>query len=68
MSPKHQVTLPADVLTKAGLRVGDRLHVTVRGAGEVVLLREVDAVEAYAGTLDGIYPEGYLDQLRDEWA
>lgn len=68
VSPKHQVTLPVDVLAKAGLRVGDRLQVTSSRAGEVVLVRQMDAVETYAGNLDGLYPAGYLDQLRDEWA
>ena len=34
VSPKHQVTLPADVLAKAGLKVGDRLQVAAGGAGE----------------------------------
>ena len=67
VSPKHQVTLPADVLAKAGLRVGDRLQVAARGSGEVVLIRESDAVEAYARALHGMYPAGYLDRLRDEW-
>jgi bifunctional DNA-binding transcriptional regulator/antitoxin component of YhaV-PrlF toxin-antitoxin module len=67
VSPKHQVTLPADVLAKAGLRVGDRLQVAARGTGEVVLIRETDAVETYAGALHGMYPVGHLDSLRDEW-
>jgi AbrB family looped-hinge helix DNA binding protein len=67
VSPKHQVTLPADVLAKAGLSVGDRLQVAAHGAGEIVLVRETDAVEAFAGALHGMYPAGYLDELRDEW-
>lgn len=67
VSPKHQVTLPADVLAKAGLKVGDRLQVATRGTGVVVLSREIDVIEAYAGALHGMYPAGHLDELRDEW-
>ncbi|MEO7119364.1 MAG: AbrB/MazE/SpoVT family DNA-binding domain-containing protein [Candidatus Limnocylindrales bacterium] len=67
VSPKHQVTLPTDVLAKAGLDVGDRLLVTTSRSGEVVLTREVDAIETYAGRLSGVYPAGYLDELRNEW-
>ena len=68
VSPKHQVTLPGDVLARAGLDVGDRLRVTSRRTGEVVLVHEADALETYAGRLTGLYPAGYLDELRDEWA
>ncbi len=67
VSPKHQVTLPTQAMAEAGLRVGDRLQVTVAEPGRVMLVREADPVDEYAGSLTGTYEPGYLDRLRDEW-
>ncbi len=68
VSAKHQVTIPVDALGQAGLRVGDRLRAEARGPGEIVLIREDDPIERFAGSLTGVYPVGYLDDLRREWA
>ncbi|CAN5652102.1 hypothetical protein BH20CHL7_BH20CHL7_14030 [soil metagenome] len=67
ISGKHQVTLPVDALAEAGLKVGDRLRADVSGPGQITLVREVDPLERFAGTQTGVYPEGYLDDLRREW-
>lgn len=67
ISPKHQVTIPAEALAKAGLSVGDPLKVEARANGEILLVREGNAVEQFAGILTGQFPPGYLDELRDEW-
>lgn len=67
VSPKHQITLPIDVMTRAGVRAGDRLRVTARDTGEIVLERAEDPIEAFAGALTGIFPPDSLDRLRDEW-
>lgn len=68
VSAKHQVTIPLEALAKAGLQVGDRLKVEARGRGQIVFIREGDPVERFAGALTGVYPAGYLDELRGEWS
>ena len=67
VSPKHQVTIPAEALAKAGVNVGDPLKVEARASGEIVLMLERDPLEEFAGALTGLYPPGELEQLRSEW-
>jgi bifunctional DNA-binding transcriptional regulator/antitoxin component of YhaV-PrlF toxin-antitoxin module len=68
ISGKNQVTLPVDALEGAGLKVGDRLRAQATGPGEITLVREDDPLDRFAGALTGTYPDGYLDDLRREWA
>lgn len=67
ISGKHQVTIPVDALAAAGLKIGDQLRADVSGPGRITLVREEDPIERFAGALTGIYPDGYLDDLRREW-
>lgn len=67
VSAKHQVTIPKQAMTTAGLRAGDKLRAVARGRGRVLLIREDDPVERHAGSLTGTYRPGELDELRDEW-
>ena len=67
VSMKNQVTLPIDVLMTAGVRPGDSLMVEAKADGEIVLRRENDPLQQYIGVFDGMYPPGYIDELRDEW-
>lgn len=67
LSSKHQVTIPADALRAAGLEVGERLVFHAEGPGRVVLEREADVLDEYAGALTGIYEPNELGRLRDEW-
>ena len=67
VSSKHQVTIPADALRAAGLEVGERLIFHAEGPGRVVLEREADVLDEFAGVLTGIYEPNELTHLRDEW-
>jgi len=67
ISTQNQVTLPTDALAQAGLAAGDRLRARVQAPGQIVLIREADPIDQYAGALTGLYPPNYLDELRDEW-
>lgn len=68
ISAKNQVTLPTDALAHAGLSVGDRLRAHVQAPGQILLVREADPIDEHAGALTGVYPVGYLEELRREWA
>ncbi len=68
ISAKHQVTIPVDALTGAGLRVGDRLRAEISGPGQIALVREEDPLDRFAGALTGVYPDRYLEDLRREWS
>lgn len=67
VSSKNQITLPVNELRVAGLKAGDRVRIEARGPGELVVIRDPDAITLFAGTLSGLYPQGYLDELRREW-
>lgn len=67
ISSKHQVTIPVDALRRAGLAAGDRVEVIATEDGHVVFRRAANPFEEFAGALTGLYPPGYLDELRDEW-
>ena len=67
VGPKHQVTIPTEVITKAGLRPGDELLVENLDGGGIVLRPSLRALDAFAGSLPGVWPPGALDELRDEW-
>ena len=67
VSAKNQVTIPQDALVRAGLQVGDRLRAEVREPGELILVREDDPVDRFAGALTGAYGPDHVDELRREW-
>ncbi len=67
ISSKHQVTIPAVAMRRAGLRPGDELRIVEAGRGRVVLARRTDAIRRHAGALTGVYSKGYLEKLRNEW-
>jgi bifunctional DNA-binding transcriptional regulator/antitoxin component of YhaV-PrlF toxin-antitoxin module len=59
--------LPVDALRQAGLSPGDELIVESAGPGRIVLVRAVDIVNKHAGKAPGVYPPGYLEDIRSEW-
>jgi bifunctional DNA-binding transcriptional regulator/antitoxin component of YhaV-PrlF toxin-antitoxin module len=67
ISAKHQITIPADALRAAGLETGERIVAHADGPGRIVLEREAGILDEFAGALSGVYREGELDELRDEW-
>lgn len=67
ISSKRQITIPADAMREAGLEVGERLVARVDGPGRVVLERETDLIDEFAGSLRGVFRRDELDALRDEW-
>jgi len=67
LSTKNQATIPVKALREAGIAPGDELRVSAPGPGKILLERETDPIEEYLGALSGVYPPGYLRQLRAEW-
>jgi bifunctional DNA-binding transcriptional regulator/antitoxin component of YhaV-PrlF toxin-antitoxin module len=63
---RTRVTIPTAILTSAGVKAGDDLAVLAAPNGRIVL-RKVDPLERYLGSLTGMFPPGYIDALRDEW-
>ena len=67
MSSKNQVTIPVEAMRAAGLHVGDEITVRSAGEGEIVIATAGSRVRRHAGIATGIYKDGELDRLRDEW-
>ena len=50
-----------------GLRAGEEVTVRPIGAGELIIAARASRISRHAGIATGIYDEGELDRLRDEW-
>jgi bifunctional DNA-binding transcriptional regulator/antitoxin component of YhaV-PrlF toxin-antitoxin module len=64
ISSKHQVTLPVRTLEHAGLAAGDEVAIEVDGPDRIVIRRASRDPGQALGIFDGLYPAGYLEQLR----
>ena len=67
ISSKNQVTLPVDVLNLAELTRGDEVIIEADGPGRVVVRRAVRDPSKGIGVFHGLYPPGYLEDLRKDW-
>jgi len=67
VSRKHQVTLPVAALRQAQVKQGDELRVEVKGNGQILLVREQDPLDRYAGVVPGLSSATNLPRLRREW-
>ena len=67
VSSKNQVTIPVQAMRAAGLRTGDEITVRAAGEGEIVIATKGSRVRRHAGIAKGIYEDGELERLRDEW-
>jgi len=68
ISAKHQVTIPLDAFTEAGLQPGDAVRIRAIGPGQVVLTRHEDLLAEFSGALaSGGELRRALDQSRAEW-
>lgn len=64
ISSKHQVTLPVEMLERAGMGPGDEVAIEAEGPDRIVVRRAPrDPAEAL-GVFDGLYESGYLERLR----
>jgi AbrB family looped-hinge helix DNA binding protein len=68
VSPKRQVTIPAEEARRSGLRPGDRVVVRTVRPGLIEIERLADVLDSFAGLFDGGEDEqAELRKLRDEW-
>ena len=54
-------------MRSAGIAPGDEVTIRRSGDGELVVAARGSRVRRYAGIASGIYRDGELNQLRDEW-
>jgi bifunctional DNA-binding transcriptional regulator/antitoxin component of YhaV-PrlF toxin-antitoxin module len=64
ISAKNQVTLPVETLARSGLRSGDEVVIEADGPDRIVVRRVAGDPRRGLGVFAGLYPPGYLDELR----
>jgi bifunctional DNA-binding transcriptional regulator/antitoxin component of YhaV-PrlF toxin-antitoxin module len=65
---RGKVGLSAEVLERAGLVTGDRVAVSVRRDGSVLLVKVTDPLEALIGSAPGLSSSAVdVEELRGEW-
>lgn len=68
LSSKNQVTLPVEIIRKAGFKVGDTLNCTVNKDGKIELSPPENPIMSLIGAGDGIFDDFDLEAERaDGW-
>lgn len=67
LSSKNQVTLPVEIIRKAGFKVGDTLNCTVNKDGKIELSAPENPMLQFAGMFTGLYEGFDLRADRDSW-
>lgn len=67
LSSKNQVTLPVEIIRKAGFKVGDTINCTVNKDGKIELSPPENPMLQFAGMFTGLYEGFDLRADRDAW-
>ncbi len=67
LSAKNQITLPVEIIRKAGFRVGDTINCTVTKEGKIELSPPKNPILKLAGIATGVYDNFDLRAERDSW-
>lgn len=67
LSSKNQVTLPVEIIRKAGFKVGDSINCTVNEQGKIELSIPANPMLQFAGMFSGLYEGFDLRADRDSW-
>ena len=64
LSAKNQITLPVDIMRKAGFKVGDTINCTVNKAGKIELSAPENPIMSLIGAGNGIFDDFDLEAER----
>ncbi len=66
LSAKNQITLPVDIIRKAGFKVGDTINCTVNKEGKIELSPPENPIMTLVGAGKGIFDDFNLEKERAE--
>ncbi len=68
LSAKNQITLPVDIIRKAGFKVGDTINCRVNEEGKIELYRPQSRILSLIGAGNGIYDNyDFAAERADAW-
>ncbi len=68
LSAKNQITLPVDIIRKAGFQVGDKINCRVNEEGKIELYRPQSRILSLIGAGNGIYDNyDFAAERADAW-